>query len=174
MSKNLTGSGSWATLAAVPVPSTGLGHTGLEYAVERDDISGKTYYEIGVPQFDYYDPAGLASQYSNLQAGKEVGFDIVVGSAFYDDLHMLDFGMLAENQMAGKSDNAGMFAKYILTDAIGSGLNCGDWGYLISDISSTSERKIDCSVNFTDFAEMALEWLWCTDPANPNCDTYWR
>jgi len=32
----------------------------------------------------------------------------------------------------------------------------------------------DCSVNFADFATFAADWLKCSDPANANCDQYWR
>ena len=45
---------------------------------------------------------------------------------------------------------------------------CGDPGtvYLQSDLSK------DCQVDLTDVAIFAREWLYCTDPADPNCDQY--
>jgi len=45
---------------------------------------------------------------------------------------------------------------------------CGDSGtvYLQSDLSR------DCRVNLPDFAILASEWFYCTDPADPNCDQY--
>jgi len=31
----------------------------------------------------------------------------------------------------------------------------------------------DCHVNWGDFSIFAGQWLWCTDPNNPDCDQYW-
>jgi len=47
---------------------------------------------------------------------------------------------------------------------------CGDAGtvYLTSDLDQ------DCYVNWQDFAIFAGYWLQCTDPANPDCDQYWK
>ena len=46
---------------------------------------------------------------------------------------------------------------------------CGDLGtiYLPTDLDT------DCYVNWGDFAVFASQWLWCTDPANGDCDQYW-
>ena len=45
---------------------------------------------------------------------------------------------------------------------------CGSSGtvYLQSDLTK------DCRVNLLDFALIAGEWLYCTDPADSNCDQY--
>lgn len=42
---------------------------------------------------------------------------------------------------------------------------CGDPGtdYLKGDVNK------DCRVDFKDVAEVALDWLGCTDPQDPNC-----
>ena len=47
---------------------------------------------------------------------------------------------------------------------------CGDFGteYLDTDVSR------DCYVNLIDFAMIADEWLNCSDPANAQCDQYWK
>jgi len=47
---------------------------------------------------------------------------------------------------------------------------CGDEGtvYLSADLDN------DCHVNWGDFSVFASQWLWCTDPEDPNCDQYWK
>ena len=47
---------------------------------------------------------------------------------------------------------------------------CGDEGtvYVLADLD------MNCYVNWGDFAVFASQWLWCTDPAEPNCDQYWK
>ncbi|OHB54224.1 MAG: hypothetical protein A2Y12_04325 [Planctomycetes bacterium GWF2_42_9] len=47
---------------------------------------------------------------------------------------------------------------------------CGDSGtlYLPLDLNR------DCYVDLGDVAVFASQWLWCTDPANSNCDQYWK
>lgn len=50
-------------------------------------------------------------------------------------------------------------------DAAGS---CGDNGYLTSDISGPDGIP-DCYVDIYDFAQIAANWLDCTDPNNVDC-----
>ena len=45
---------------------------------------------------------------------------------------------------------------------------CGDNGYKVSDFNT------DCYVNLKDFSFIANDWLVCTDPANADCDQYWK
>jgi len=47
---------------------------------------------------------------------------------------------------------------------------CGEPGteYLDADLNG------DCYVNWGDFSEFAGQWLQCTDPANSECDQYWK
>ncbi len=46
---------------------------------------------------------------------------------------------------------------------------CGDPGtrYMLADLDR------NCYVNWGDFSVFASQWLYCTDPANPGCDSYW-
>ena len=46
---------------------------------------------------------------------------------------------------------------------------CGDLGtvYYVGDMTG------DCYVNLADYADFASQWLWCTDPERPECDSYW-
>jgi hypothetical protein len=47
---------------------------------------------------------------------------------------------------------------------------CGDEGtqYRPADLNN------DCYVNLGDVAFLADQWMWCSDPADPTCDVYWR
>lgn len=56
-----------------------------------------------------------------------------------------------------------LLSKYIVT-------SCGDYGtaYLAADTDQ------DCDVDIDDVKELAEDWLKCTDPADINCDQYWR
>ena len=166
-------SGPWAGLAVVG-DTNGIRETGLEYAVVVNEIDETITYEIGVPQYDYYDDpgGGASSEVTDLYIGKVVRFDLMVGSCFHDGTSGLDYAMLSENMMAGKDENAGRFAQYTLTDAAGSGL-CGEWGYLNADLSGPAGVP-DCLVDIYDAASLAAQWLWSSDPADPNCQVCWQ
>jgi len=43
---------------------------------------------------------------------------------------------------------------------------CGQWGYRVGDISGP-ESTPDCYVDLYDLAQLAADWLQCTDPTNP-------
>ena len=44
-----------------------------------------------------------------------------------------------------------------------------EFGYgLASDLND------DCQVNLLDLAEIGLDWLWCVDPKNENCQHLWQ
>lgn len=47
---------------------------------------------------------------------------------------------------------------------------CGEEGtvYLGADLNQ------DCYVEWADFGQFAAQWQQCTDPADTNCDQYWR
>jgi len=47
---------------------------------------------------------------------------------------------------------------------------CGERG----TVYLTADKNLDCYVNLADFALFASHWLWCTDPADSNCDQYWK
>ncbi|MBN1436492.1 MAG: hypothetical protein JW936_05420 [Sedimentisphaerales bacterium] len=50
----------------------------------------------------------------------------------------------------------------------GSAAECGDNGYLAGDIAGAGGVP-DCYVNLLDIAQVASEWLECTDPSGENC-----
>ena len=31
----------------------------------------------------------------------------------------------------------------------------------------------DCRIDLADFAEIAIDWMACNDPENPNCESTW-
>jgi hypothetical protein len=101
---------SWATWAR----GLTLGpDVGLEYAV---DVNGpQIIYEVGVRGFDNYGGfSGGETVVTDLHAGHVVGFDLVVCTR--SDAN--DFGMLSENLMTYKYNDASRFAKYLLVDKI--------------------------------------------------------
>ena len=134
------------------------GDAEFEYAT---DVSGtELIYEVGVKQFNIY--GGKSSETTvvrDLAAGDVVGFDIVAFSRYTGD-----YEMKSENTMTGKYNDASAFRQYTLLAG-----DCGRWGYHDGD---TNE---DCKVDFADFAEMAHNWMYCTDPGNEtDCDQSWR
>ena len=58
----------------------------------------------------------------------------------------------------GAHDGASMGALQLVD------LDCGDWGYLESDLDE------NCYVDINDVAVFASRWLNCTDLTNPNCN----
>ena len=76
-----------------------------------------------------------------------VGFDIVIGSRYYDGVGE-DFGQIAENTMLDKYYDANRLRDYTLQNDL-----CGGWEYLQGDIN------LDCYVDFDDLALMAVDWL---------------
>jgi len=127
--------GSWTTWA--------LGGTlgedaGLEYAVGVD--GAEIIYEVGVRMFDNYGNfSGGETLLTDLHAGHVVGFDIVVCTRW----DTVNFGMLSENLMTGKFNDAGKFAKYMLVDEIFS-------------IDLDGNGVID----YGDVRVLADNWLW--------------
>ena len=89
-------------------------------------------------------PAG--STELNLAGGMTVGLDVVI--ATLTDSYGT-FGMLSENSIGNKANNAGNFRDFVLEET-GS---CGDWGQLQADLNT------DCRVNFQDFVKLAQDWL---------------
>ena len=122
-------------------------------------------YELGVPVFDWYGGlSGAVTVTTALDEWDEVGFDIIADTLWTP----AGFGMLAENMMTGKWDDAGQFQKFMLLSAAMDPY-CGDWGYLEADIDK------DCEVGLSDFAEIAAQWLMCNDPAElaGDCVSNW-
>jgi len=46
---------------------------------------------------------------------------------------------------------------------------CGDPGTVYLPV----DKNQDCYVTLADYFLFAAHWLWCTDPADSNCDQYW-
>ena len=135
---------------------------GFQYAA--DVVGSEIIYEIGAKMFVWFDGrgTGVDTVVAQLEAGSEVGFDIVADTRWADD----GFGMLSENLMAGKYYDAGQFQLYTLAEAWPD-LYCGDWGYLTADING------DCQVDLSDFADLAGDWFYCNDPQNDGCVKNW-
>ena len=68
------------------------------------------------------------------------------------------------------STNTNLFAvdDIVITQLPGPPLECGDWGYLDADTSGPTGVP-DCYVDIHDFAQLALDWLGCTQPGDTNC-----
>jgi hypothetical protein len=145
----------WADDGGLPVGGSGESTPpGLEYAAVQN--GNQLIYEIGIKQFETYGGFSGTTVASTLTAGKVVGLDLVIGSYEWCDTGF--YGMLAENAMMGKFNDAGKFQKWTLI----GGNNCGLWGYMTADLNQ------DCVVNIKDFAKMAQDWLRCNDPAGCN------
>ena len=46
---------------------------------------------------------------------------------------------------------------------------CSDSGTIYLD----ADMDQNCYVNISDVSVLALQWLWCSDPTESNCDPYW-
>ena len=103
-------------------------------------------YEIGVGAFHHYGGlSGAQTVSSDLQAGDIVGFDILVDIRWADN----GFGMLSENLMTGKSEDADKFARYLLVDQADPG-DCK---------SNPADLDRNCTVDAKDIAIFAENWL---------------
>jgi hypothetical protein len=136
-----TSGGSWATWGY------GLalgGDAGFEYAVT---VSGdEIIYEVGVTQFDNYGGiSGGDTIVTELDVGDVVGFDLAVDTRWSGG-----FGMLSENLMMGKFNDADKFARYMLVEEAG-GPPCFE---LVADVDG------NCVINWADLAVLADNWLW--------------
>jgi hypothetical protein len=129
-----TSDGNWATWAEGETLGIDVG---LEYAV---DVNGaQIIYEVGVRQFDNYGGfSGGDTVLTDLHTGHVVGFDIVANTRWDID----EFGMLSENLMMYKYNDAGKFAKYILVDKIFS-----------ADLDGNGTN------NYADLRVWAVSWL---------------
>ncbi len=135
-----TSGGSWATWGC---GQTIDANVGLEYAVivNGDQI----IYEVGVVPFDNYGGfSGGDTIVTDLEVGHLVGFDIVADTRWTDD-----FGMLSENLMTDKYNNADHIARYTLVEN------------LENPVCSEPPSDIDrnCEVNFEDLAILVDQWL---------------
>ena len=144
----------WAAMGGDPPPQSVPG--AFDYAAS---VSGSLIkYEAEIEPFEYYgglDPQPDPDIVADLQANDPnnvILFDVVVGSK-----HSSGFGNLSENMDSGKFWDTNSFQQYTLV----SSLNCGDWGYLATDLNE------DCKTNLSDFAALAADWLDCTDPCAP-------
>lgn len=60
----------------------------------------------------------------------------------------------------------------LFTTTSWSSFECGDPGTMYFEL----DLNQDCYVNLVDLAKSKIvtQWFWCTDPANPACDSYWQ
>jgi hypothetical protein len=133
-----TNGGNWAMWAE---GETLGGDEGFEYAV---DVNGaKIIYEVGVRQFDNYGGfSGGQTAVTGLHAGHVVGFDIVACTRW----DTTNFGMLSENLMTYKYNDASRFAKYILVDEIFSADLDGNGANNYADLGILFESWPGCYV----------------------------
>jgi hypothetical protein len=143
MAPNTSG-GSWATWAYGEALGTDVG---LEYAVA---VNGdQIIHEAGVLMFDNYAGfSGGTTIVTELKPGHVVGFDVLVSSRWESD----GFGMLSENLMTGKSEDAAQFARYTLAER--------------TSVSPYAAQAADLDesgiIDWFDLAVLAENWLWHT------------
>jgi len=139
-----TSGGSWATWAYGEALGTDVG---LEYAVA---VNGdQIIHEAGVLMFDNYAGfSGGTTIVTELKPGHVVGFDVLVSSRWESD----GFGMLSENLMTGKSEDAAQFARYTLAER--------------TSVSPYAAQAADLDesgiIDWFDLAVLAENWLWHT------------
>jgi len=130
--------GSWATWAWGETVGE---DAGFEYAVSIND--NQIIYEAGVTAFDNY--GGLTGEdtvVTSLSPGTVVGFDVVVDTRRGED----GFGMLSENTMTGKYNDADRFARYFLVGRTESDLD-GNGVVDFGDLDILAERWLTCYVS---------------------------
>lgn len=168
-----TGSGNdaWARYGnGTPIPGIGnLADAGFEYAVNVGTTT--VTYEIGARMFMWYGGNNATTiEVRELEAGMQVGFDIVVDTRWGFPPHGGagaepdgEFGMLSANLDKSKFMDAGQFQRWELL-GVGNQIatpGCGAWGYQPMDMNA------DCVVNLDDYAEMITHMLECTNPDPP-------
>ena len=141
MGPNQSG-GSWLSWALGEVLEEDVG---LEYAVT---VNGDhIIHEVGVLMFDNYGGfSGGDTIVTELAVGQMVGFDILASSRWGPD----GFGMLSENMMTGKHEDAAQFARHTLVQQ----LSPSPYG---SDAADLDNNGV---VDWRDLALLADNWLW--------------
>jgi hypothetical protein len=136
-----TADGSWATWGqGEPLDA----NVGLECAVVVD--GDQIIYEVGVTQFDNYGGFSAGETIiTDLDVGDVVRFDVVASSRFSDG-----FGMISENQMTGKYNNADRIARYMLVGESG-GPPCLE--QRVFDLDG------NCVTSFADLWILVEQWL---------------
>ncbi|OHB57812.1 MAG: hypothetical protein A2Y12_17295 [Planctomycetes bacterium GWF2_42_9] len=148
--KNSDGTNNHMVITDVDWPQSELHEVTINY-----DLQNKTY-DAWLNQTKFVSGANFEYDLTSIEA-------IALGSQYASggqtNTQVLDY-------WHWKVSDAGPFTCYgqEVTAA------CGDYGtvYKAGDLNS------DCYVDFADVAEMAFEWLTCTDPANTRCDQYWK
>ncbi|MBN1123526.1 MAG: hypothetical protein JXA82_00865 [Sedimentisphaerales bacterium] len=110
----------------------------LECAIRKE--GDRIVYELAIPVFERYQWQNAVE--STLKPGKVIGFDLIALSRTAEG----GFGMLAENLMKNKDQDASQFTQYLLLSQEGG---CGG-----PDLDG------DCFVNLNDLAILAEYWLW--------------
>ena len=153
-----------------PIPSAG-NFADARFIYKVKAVGTKLNYEIQAKAWLWYGGrSGSASIPRRLEPGMQVGFDIIADSRYGsldsgDPGYDADFGMLSANLQTQKYIYAQNFQRWELKNYDGTNVppECGDWGYLVSDI----KRDADCEVTLADFDVMASEYWSCTDPCAP-------
>jgi len=132
--------GSWATWAN----GDAVTDVALEKAVT---IQGnELIYEIAVPAFDSYGSyKGEETFATDLAQGTKIGFDVTVLTRSQDG----GYGMLAQNLMTGKSNDASAFARYVLAKAV----------HPIASMPSMTDLDRNSRVDFSDLTILGDCWL---------------
>jgi hypothetical protein len=136
-----TAGGAWATWGGGEPLDVNVG---LEYAVAVD--GDQIMYEVGVRMFDNYGVfSGGDTIITDLTAGHTVGFDVVVNTRWGAE----GFGMLCENLMMGKYNDADKFGRYTLIEESG--------GPFCQDPACDLDGNGVC--NFADLWILLEQWL---------------
>jgi hypothetical protein len=109
-------------------------NAGLERAVAK--YGGRIVYEIGVQMFDNYGGiSGGDTIVTDLDVGDVVGIDLVASTR-----RSGGFGMLSENLLTGKYNDADQFALYLLVEHVGCADLDGDGANTLKDVRILAEN----------------------------------
>ena len=147
---------TWASFTCkdvyIEVSTTG-GTDPAEWTFVAELILGHSTFDLGgIPVTTTVDFGGVEAKYVviTLRNGRE--------------------GTYAKGNLGIDSPDFGLSEVRFYDTTYTGPANCGAEGtvYLEGDINE------DCYVNLIDVAMFGNEWLGCTDPANNDCDPYWR
>ena len=136
-------------------------------------VSGSAItYEVAVPMYIWNGARSVAdTDVRDLTLGAEVGLDVIAFTRWAPNdpcTAVAEYGMLSENDMTGKFDDADQFRRYILVTSLSDPLPCGAWGYFEQDLDNS------CDVDLGDLDMLALSWLDCIEPDDAGCDHPWE
>jgi hypothetical protein len=136
---------------------------GGDYYVSGPRIDGPVTVWVtntGVPTAD--EPTGPSPQQPEyfLKAGYLMGNGGFSVSTLLQDLFEIDAADISNSQVVWSQmhDVIDLYKGSIM-------LQCGDWGYKRGDLDR------NCKVDLSDFAMLADDWLKCTMPDDPECES---